>query len=120
MHMRDRHDNYFCPIHHCPRGIRRSFANAEDLAKHVDNEHGEYECAVKSCAQAASSKFSDESLENHLRNHHGVYGFRARYLVGVRMSYRNQSLTAIEADLIEAAFTDCKICGKTDEIITEE
>jgi hypothetical protein len=86
----------------------------------VDNEHGDYECAVKSCAQAASSKFSGESLENHLRNHHSVYRFGARYLVWQRMKNRNQSHTAIEADLNEAAFTDCKICGKTDEVITEE
>jgi hypothetical protein len=109
--MRERHDNYFCPLHHCPRGSKDSFAKPEDLAQHINMDHGEFECAVKACATGPASRFTQDSLGHHLRNQHGIYEFGATILItGYRMRLE-QSKTVTEVHLAKAAFTDCKICG---------
>jgi hypothetical protein len=109
-HMRERHDHYFCPMHHCPRSTKSSFANPEDLLKHINHQHGPYECALKACAQAPSSEFSVASLPNHLRNHHGMAEYGAWMVVG-RMDDR-LSKTVIKADLHGNLYGECKICEK--------
>ena len=109
-HMRERHDNYFCPINHCPRSTKSSFHKPEDVAEHITAEHGPYECALRACAQAPLSKFSDDSLLNHLRNHHGMPSFTT-WDVTFRMENR-LSRTVIETDLGRANCGECKTCEK--------
>jgi hypothetical protein len=108
-HMRERHDNYFCPLNHCPRSTKSSFAEPEDVVEHIKTEHGLYECALKACAQAPSSKFSWKSLQNHLRNHHGMSDFVV-----------SPSTPANEADLGRAYCGECKICMKRDSVTKEK
>jgi hypothetical protein len=107
-HMRERHDNYFCPLNHCPRSTKSSFDNPEDVAEHIKDEHGRYECGLIACAQAPLSEFSTSSLEGHLRNHHvmtkwGAYGTKSR--MRDRLSE-----TVVETDLGRANCGECKIC----------
>jgi hypothetical protein len=72
-HLREKHDTYFCPIQHCPRAKRNRFVTLEDVQAHVSGSaHGEYECALKSCARAPLSRFTRFTLLNHLHNHHGL------------------------------------------------
>lgn len=78
-HVRGTHDRYYCPFTHCPRNagvkhlhtsedifVRRPFFNQADVTEHVEKEHGDYECAVGSCAGKPSSKFTIDSLKDHL------------------------------------------------------
>lgn len=96
-HMRERHDNYFCPLNHCPRGTKESFAKPENVAKHIATEHGVYECALYACAQSPSSRFSKHSLQAHLRNHHHVdYHSTSNVIAGME---KRRSNTTTEADL---------------------
>jgi hypothetical protein len=115
-HMRERHDNYFCPLNHCPRSTKSSFAEPEDVVEHIKTEHWLYECALKACAQAPSSKFSWGSLRNHLRNQHGISNLRALY----RRINERLSKTVIEADLYWAYCGECKICMKRDSVTKEK
>lgn len=76
LHMRDRHDNYYCPMNHCPRGKGASFATPDEVAVHIlvsRNEYS-YECALGACAEGSLSMFSSGSLYGHLRSHHGFTG----------------------------------------------
>jgi hypothetical protein len=109
-HMRERHDNYFCPKNHCFHSTKSSFAEPEDLAGHINNDHGLYECAVKACAQMPASEFSDLSLLYHLRNHHGMQDITA-ILISRRMDNR-RSNTVTEADLGRGYCGECKTCEK--------
>jgi hypothetical protein len=109
-HMRERHDNYFCPINHCPRSTKSSFAKPEDVAEHIKVEHGLYECALKACAQAPSSKFSNASSLNHLRNHHSMSDLTTA-LIRERME-RRLSKMVTEADLGRGYCGECKTCEK--------
>lgn len=116
-HMRERHDNYFCPINHCPRGTKSSFDKPESVAEHIEAEHGPYECALKACAQAPLSKFSIQSLRSHLRNHHSMSGIIS-YFVTVRMETR-LSLTVIDTDLVRPSCGECKTCEKRHYVTKE-
>lgn len=116
-HMRERHDNYFCPNNHCPRSTKSSFAKPEDVVKHINIAHGPYECALKACIQAPSSKFSESSLQNHLRNHHSMT-IDAVLATGKRMR-KSQSTTVSETDLGRANWGECKICEKR-HFVTKE
>ena len=71
-HMRERHDNYFCPMNHCFRSTKCSFVKPEDLAEHIDSMHGRWECALRSCAQMPLSKFSLTFLYDHLEDQHDM------------------------------------------------
>ena len=108
-HMRERHDNYFCPMNHCPRGTKSSFAKPEDLAEHINNEHGIYECALQGCEHMPSSKFSFESLNNHLRNHHEV---SRDVLLYSDLEMPRSGRTFQEADLGKSHRRKCKTCEK--------
>ena len=109
-HMRERHDNYFCPINHCPRSTKSSFTKPEEVVEHIKVKHGLYECALKACAQAPSSKFSHASLESHLRNHHGM-SIDAAFFTRSQTDNR-LSKTVIEADLGWRYCGECKTCEK--------
>lgn len=117
-HTRERHDNYFCPLNHCPRSTKSSFAKPEEVVEHIKTEHGLYECAIKACAHAPSSKFSWKSLHNHLRNHHGTPNF-----IKIETNERTDERllnTVIEADLYWAPCSECKICMKRDSVTKEK
>jgi hypothetical protein len=116
-HMRERHDNYFCSINHCPRSAKSSFAKPDDVAEHIKVEHELYECALKACAQAPSSKFSYASLLSHLRNHHAMPFFTA-IAIKERIDQR-LSKTATEADLGRAYCGECKTCEKRHYVTKE-
>jgi hypothetical protein len=109
-HMRERHDNYFCPINHCPRSTKGSFDKPEAVAEHIDAEHGPFECALKACARAPLSKFSKDSLMSHLRNHHDMAFFAA--LVMRDRVTRGLANTVTYADLGRAHCGECKTCAK--------
>lgn len=104
-HMRERHDNYFCPWNHCFHNTKNSFAEPEDLIKHIKNVHGPYECALMACAQVQlSSKFSKLSLIKHLRNHHGMERGSAH---STYQAHSRQTYTITEWD---GHCGECKIC----------
>ena len=73
-HMRDLHANYYCPLNHCRRGRGAAFTTPEEEAAHIEGFHdGDiFECAVKACAQAPSSRFSYGFLKTYLRIDHGL------------------------------------------------
>jgi hypothetical protein len=116
-HMRERHDNYFCPFNHCPRSTKSSFAKPEDVVEHINVEHELYECALKACAQAPSSKFSLASLKSHLRNHHGMSYDASIYIT--RPTYNRPSKTIAEADLGWTYCGECKTCKKRHYVTKE-
>ena len=117
IHMRERHDNYYCPMNHCSRGKGASFATPEEVAVHVQDSHdGDvYECAIGACAQGSVSKFPWGSAESHLRNHH-------RFSNGMSVdivfnTWRRSSQTLRQCDLRPSVLLrDCKICGTQDGV----
>jgi len=64
-HLRGRHAVPRCQYSHCSATVVD-----EDRPSHFTSIHGPYECAVGSCASAPVSRFTNERLRNHLRNHH--------------------------------------------------
>jgi hypothetical protein len=111
-HMRERHDNYYCPMNHCPRGTGESFATPEKAAMHVQEVHGGagYECALGACAQRSLSKFFWDSLWSHLRSNHGFPYDGATYMRNKMIGRGDRTL--IEADLNPlTTWRDCKICA---------
>jgi len=110
-HMRDRHDNYYCPMNHCPRRTGASFSSPDELAVHIQDSHDDhYECALKSCAQAPSSKFSYEALRNHLRNHHHCGPDGCDPILNM-MTDAGARIASIYGNY---SIKDCKICAKPD------
>ena len=114
-HMREWHDNYFCPMNHCFHSTRSSFVSPEDLANHIFNEHERYECALKTCASMPPSGFSEYSLEHHLRNHHDVSG-DATFSIRKRMQNRgSEKVTKPDLGYSRYRYSycgECKTCGK--------
>jgi hypothetical protein len=110
-HMREKHDTYFCPIQHCPRAKRNRFVTLEDVQAHVNgDEHGEYECALKSCARAPLSKFTQFTVHDHLRNHHGLQD-----LFGLieKMELTTTKTTVTEGSIGRRTPRECVICRET-------
>ena len=120
IHMRERHDNYYCPMNHCSRRKGASFATQEELAEHIQDSHGEptYECAIGACAQGSLSKFplwssASKSLVGHLRNHHGFSHGASNWIYW--KSDRRNDRTLRHCDLPpRVPLRDCKICGTQD------
>jgi hypothetical protein len=113
-HMRERHDNYFCPVNHCNRSKKSSFDNPESVAEHIEKNHGSYECALGACAVSAASKFCLDSLRSHLRNDHDMDGWATRWVNKRR--HRRQSMTVLDTDLGQASWIECKVCGKQQHV----
>ena len=109
-HMRERHDSYFCPIYHCFHSTKGSFAKPEDLTEHLDNYHGPYECAIRGCDGMPPSKFSQDSLESHLKRDHGVEYYSASQIV--RNTIYDQSLTVTSGDVVRYICHECVTCEK--------
>ncbi|TVY28369.1 hypothetical protein LHYA1_G004474 [Lachnellula hyalina] len=61
-----------CTYHHCHR---RYYLTEAELSSHINDQHGNYECAVGSCASTVSA-FSLTNVINHLSKDHKCYLFR--------------------------------------------
>ena len=118
-HRRERHDNYFCPLNHCPHNKLRSFSTPEDLGNHIEVDHEDYECAIQGCAQEllSNSKFCQQSAMEYLRNHHGMPDYSAFETIR-RMQERGSS--EIRAHLGRAMAATCKICTGESKITVED
>ena len=117
IHMRERHDNYYCPMNHCPRGKGASFVTPEQVAEHIQNLHSgdTYECAIGACAQGPPSKFNWGSAEGHLMKSHGFVHFRSFLILDCMIWRGGRTLSQVDLPLsIEAR--DCKICGAQDGV----
>lgn len=115
IHMRERHDNYYCPMNHCPRGKGASFATPEEVAEHIQNFHDgdTYECAIGACARGSSSKFNGDSVRGHLRNHH-----RLIFLTNILGNMHSRGRRTLrQVDIPRGIpLRDCKICGTQDGV----
>lgn len=109
-HIRERHDRYFCPWNHCPRGVKDYYLEPAQLADHIESEHGQYECAIKACDGAAISKFTKHGLDLHLKSHHDVLLFLRR---DVFRGLDSNAPTIGTADIpCWGIRKDCKLCTK--------
>jgi hypothetical protein len=64
-HMREEHDNVRCSLNHCGRVIpdgQQEF--------HVQNCHGDWECALMACQHGRPSHFTLRAIRLHLKNVH--------------------------------------------------
>jgi hypothetical protein len=118
-HMRERHDNYFCPIFHCPRSTKCSFDKPERLAEHIETDHGPYECSLGACAQAPLSKFSSRSLSSHLRNHHGTVELGSHWVEYLLEERASLTLTDLNFSKVSYSYSECKICDKQQHVAKE-
>jgi len=86
-HLREKHGIYVCCLQHCPHGTKNRFSTDEEAKRHVDTDHGVFECAIKAFAMAPSSRFTERSLQLHVQNHHRV----SDYLVKRDLSWMKET-----------------------------
>jgi hypothetical protein len=67
-HMREEHDNVKCSLNHCGAVILDG-----EQESHIQNAHGDYECALMACVDGMPSLFTREAVRLHLISVHKVY-----------------------------------------------
>lgn len=64
-HMREEHDNVRCSLNHCGTVI---LDGQQDV--HIQNYHGDWECALMACSHGMPSHFTRKTARLHLMNVH--------------------------------------------------
>ncbi|KAE9364065.1 hypothetical protein N431DRAFT_423163 [Stipitochalara longipes BDJ] len=67
-HMRETHNNVRCLLNHCGAAILDG-----QQESHIQNGHGDYECALMACADGMPSRFTEETARLHLISAHKMY-----------------------------------------------
>jgi hypothetical protein len=73
-HMRDEHDNVRCSLNHCGAVI---LDGQQEM--HLQNSHGDWECALGACQHGLPSHFTEETARLHLVRVHKMHPTTAWY-----------------------------------------
>jgi len=108
-HAREKHERYRCSCNHCTATV---FATERE--SHLQNSHGQYECAMGSCQNGSRSYFSETGLKRHLRTIHRMTSDPVRHMVW-RLSSQSANRTNTEPlyarSAMRPAYRDCTSCS---------
>lgn len=104
-HLRDKYPMLRCQQSHCRATILDG-----DQQSHMEQAHGDFECALGSCQSAPLSHFTKSNLKRHLRIHHRLT-YDPLLATMKRLDQAPRETRVSIQHISTRKLKDCSICG---------